>query len=206
MGDSHESLQAEVQEPRALVPSTAALRTRPPQPVAPAAGRGCSEAPKAGGPGAPHLRQAGLPAPLRPCCSQLCGAAVCHFLPSPVRAPAASLLAAEDTIRSCLEQQVFSGSKQLCQPVRATPLLPVPSLTALTVRGTRSPALLTSGPAEMSPPPRGPLGGFSIVTAPRSCTPAPSPSPHLCCLRVHTALTLNFTSSSVHCLSSVRLP
>lgn len=34
----------------------------------------------------------------------------------------------------------------------------------------------------MSPPPRGPLGGFSIVTAPRSCTPAPSPSPHLGCL------------------------
>ena len=137
MGDSHESLQAEVQEPRALVPSTAALRTRPPQPAAPAAGRGCSEAPKAGGPGAPHLRQAGLPAPLRPCCSQLCGAAVCHFLPLPVRAPAASLLAAEDTIRSCLEQQVFSGSKQLCQPVRDSPARANPPVSLMRKGGLR---------------------------------------------------------------------
>lgn len=131
MGDSHESLQAEVQQPRALIPSTAALHTRPPQPAAPAAGRGCSEAPKAGGPGAPRLRQAGLPAPLRPCCSQLCGAAVCHFLPLPVRAPAASCPAAEDTIRSCLEQQVFSGSKSYASrsgPPRFSLCPPLPPL------------------------------------------------------------------------------
>ena len=110
----------------------------PPQPAAPAAGRRCSEASKQGARG-PTSATAGLPAPLRPCWSQLtlllCGAVVCYFLPSPVRAPEASRPAAEDAPRSCREQQVFSGSKPLCQPVSATPLLPMPSLTALAVRG-----------------------------------------------------------------------
>ena len=151
----------------ALIASTAActgapLRTRPPQPAAPAAGRGRPEAPEQGARG-PTSASGWAAGPSPPRGSQLaqllCGAAVCRFLPSPVRAEAASRPAAGDALRSCLEQRPFQDRSRGA-PVRAT-RFPRAPLTPL-LCGDPLPSAPTSGPAETPPPPRGPLGGFQL--------------------------------------------
>lgn len=126
-------------------PSTAALCTRPHSQRPQLRGGGVLR-PQSRGPGAPRLSQAGLPAPLRPCCSQLapllCGAVVCHFLPSPGRAPAASRPAAEDAPKELpraaglfrIKAAVPAGQGHPASP-RALPYRPH-------CAGTRSPAPL----------------------------------------------------------------
>lgn len=205
MGDSHESLQAEVQEPRALIPSTAALRMRPHSQRPQLRGGGALR-PQSRGPGAPRLPQLG--------CRPLSGPAALSSHWSSV-----GLWFAISFLRQLEPQQ---------PPAR---LLKMPQGVAESSRSfqDQSHCASPSGPPRFSPCPPSPpsLCGDLLPSTPyfRSCrdvtssqrppgwffncnrTPLlpPSPSPHLCCLRVHTALTLNFTSSRVHYLSSVCL-
>lgn len=103
-------------------PSTAALCTRPHSQRPQLRGGGVLR-PQSRGPGGPTsvTGWAAGPSPallLSARAAPLWGCG-CHFLPSPVRAPAASRPAAEDALRSCRKQQVFSGSKPV--PSRSGP-------------------------------------------------------------------------------------